>query len=207
MTIQTDLYDEMLENIITLTNRPDLEGETKLALQSATTNAHLTDVYPRDVTSVQVQLPNGANQLALDTPTLFPRIRGISTVRPLDVNQQVISGDRCNQIEVVELGDIRDPEYGNIRNNIAYMSGDKLIIRAPIQGWGFLVDYVQAPQTRREQYSSWVAQLAPSIIWYWAAALVFSTNGNEEKARNYLSQVEKFYIPQLKSNFLITQSR
>lgn len=207
MSIQTDLYDEMLENIYTLTNRPDLEGETKLALQSATTNAHLTDAYPRDMLTVQVQLPNGANQLALDIPTLFPGLRGLMDIRSLDVNQQVIDAGQDRKIEIVEPGDIYDPEYGNVRNRIAYVAGDSVVIRSPIQCWGYLVDYVRAPQTRRELYSSWIAQLAPSIIWYWAAALVFSTNGNDEKARNYLNQVEKFYIPQLKSNFLVSQQR
>lgn len=214
MTWQTDLYDDMLASVMTLTNRPDLEAETKLALRSATTNAHLTDAYFRDCVSQNVQLPNSAGTVALNISTLFPQFRGLGKVRPADVNGNLIdtgsyngNGDRNGLIEVVELGDIFDPEYKNLRYNVAYVSGDSVVIRTGLNCAGFFVDWYKAPKTKREEYDSWIAQLAPSVIWYWAAALVFSTNGDEDKARNYLAQVEKFYIPQLKQNFLVGAMR
>lgn len=207
MTIQTDLFDSMLEDIYTLTNRPDLEAETALALKAATTNAHLTDVYPRDCVTDHVQLPNSAGAVALNISTLFPLMRGISTIRPTDINGLALAPNDWNHIEVVELGDIYDPEYGNLRTKIAYISGDSLVVRYPINVNGFIVEWIRAPQTRRELYNSWIAQMAPSVIHYWAGAIILNTNGNEEKARSYFSQVEKFYIPQLKSNFLLGAQR
>lgn len=207
MSFQTDLYDAMLADIYALTNRPDLEAETAIALRSATTNAHLTDVYPRDIVTQQVQLPNSANVVALNISTLFPMLRGVSTVRPLDINMNLLAPNEHNQIDVVEMGDIYDPEYGNIRQRIAYVSGDSLVIRYPISITGYVVEYLRAPQTKRALYDSWIAQMSPAIIQFWAAAIVMNTNGNEEKARSYLTQVEKFYIPQLKSNFLMGAQR
>jgi len=210
MSFQTDLYDDMLDSVYTLTNRPDLEGETKIALRSATTNAHMTDAYFRDCVSQNVQLPNSAGTVALNISTLFPQFRGVGKVRPADVNGNLIdvgSYGSNGRINVVELGDIYDSEYGNVKNNIAYVSGDSLVIRTGINCSGYLIDWFKAPKTKREEYDSWIAQLAPSVIWYWAAASVFSTNGDEDKARNYLNQVEKFYIPQLKQNFLVGAMR
>lgn len=207
MTWQTDLYDSMLTDVISLTNRPDLEVECAIALRAATTNAHLTDMYFRDIAVTQVQLPNSSNQLGLDIPTLFGLVRGFVDIRPIDSSFNVLAPSTGSKIEIVEAGDIYDPEYGNLRTNIAYASGSSLVVRSPIQCWGYAIQWVKSPQVRRDLYDSWIAQIAPSIIIYWAAALVMSTNGNDEKARNYLSQVEKLYIPQLKSNFLLSAMR
>lgn len=207
MTWQTDLYDSMLTDVISLTNRPDLEVENAIALRAATTNAHLTDIYFRDIAVTQVQLPNGSNQLGLDIPTLFGLVRGFMDIRPIDQNLNLMSPSQTSVIQIVEAGDIYDPEYGNLRTNIAYASGSSLVVRSPIQSWGYAVQWAKAPQIRRDLYDSWIAQLAPSIIIYWAAALVLDTNGNEAKAKSYLQQVEKLYIPQLKSNFLLSAMR
>lgn len=202
MTWQTDLYDAMLADVISITNRPDLESETAIALRSATTNAHLTDAYFRDCATTQVQLPNGSNQWGIDIATMFPNFRGCGQVRPTDINQNLVILAPESQINVVEMGDIYD-DYGSLRTNIAYVSGSSLVVRSPITSYGLAVEWFQAPNTRRAQYNSWIAQMAPSIIIFWAAGIVLTTNGNEEKARNYLNQVEKFYIPQLKQNFLL----
>ena len=203
MTWQTDLYDQMVADTITLTNRPELDAETELAVRAATTNAHLTDAYYRDVCTSHVQLPNQSYMVALDIPTLFPNARGFSQIRPTDFNGNLMSPYESKTIDIVELGEIYDPEYKNLRNNIAYASGDKLVVRNAINCSGYAVEWVKAPRTGRAQYDSWIAQMAPTIIQLWAAATVFNTNGNEEKARSYLTQIEKFYIPQLKQNFLL----
>lgn len=207
MTWQTDLYDAMLQDVLDLTKRFDMTEEAAIAMRAATTNAHLTDIYIRDVTTTPVQLPNGSNQFALNVSTILPNCRGVQTVRPMDVNGNVIELNKQYEIEVVEMGDIYDPEYGSLRNNIAYMSGDSFIIRSPVTSYGVIIDWVRAPKTRRDSYDSWIAQIAPTIIILWAAAIMSGTNGDDDKAKGWLAQIEKFYIPQLKSNFLLGAAR
>lgn len=210
MTWQTDLYDAMVADVVEFTARPDQAAEIAIAMRSATQNAHLTDMYFRDRVTTQVQLPNSSSQFAIDIATMLPGLRGIVDIRPLDLNQQPLFTDSFAQaqpIEVVEAGDIYDPEYGNVRNNIAFVSGSKLVIRYPMSIGGFIIDYVRAPQVRRELYDSWIAQEIPSIIIYWASAILYSTNGNQEKAQNLLRQVQEFYIPQLKQNYLLANMR
>lgn len=207
MTWQTTLYDAMLADVNSLTSRADATAESAIALRAATTNMHMSDTYWRDAVTASVQLPNASNLVALDINTLFPGARGFQSIRPLDVNGNVVVMGEGNEIEIVEMGDIYDSEYGTLRNNIAYTSGSNLVVRCPMNSNGYAVSYLRAPQTSRTLYDSWIAQMYPSGIIFWAAALVYQTNGNEEKAKNYLLQVEKFYIPQLKQNALLSVMR
>lgn len=205
MSAQTDLYDELLADVITLTARPDLEAESKIALRTATNNAHFTDVYPRDVTSQVVQ-QQASFTGSLDIPTLFPRMRGINAVQGLDVNYQPLILSPENKIEIIELGDIYD-EYGRLRNSVAYLAGDKLNIRSIVATYGWLVTWFRGPETTRDRYSSWIAQLYPDVIVYWAASIVLDTNGNEAKAAKYMKQTTEQHVPYLRSNFLLGQQR
>lgn len=207
MTFQTDLWDEMLQDIYSLTNRDDLEAETAIALRTATSNAHLSANYPRDVTVTQVQLPNSSNQVAFDMPTLFPNCRGFLDIKPIDSSFNILPLYQNPLIEIVEMGDIYDPEYKNLRTNIAFVSGAQLVVRCPIQCWGYMIQWSVAPQTRRELYNSWIAQMMPSAILYDAASIVLNTNGNEEKSVRYRKMVDDVYYPQLKSNFLLSAIR
>lgn len=206
MSAQTDLYQEMLDDILALTARPDLEVETELALRTATLNAHLTDAYPRDLQSTPVQLPNASYLTQLNIPTLFPKLRGLSKVQALDVNYAPLIVSQEKQISIIELGDIYD-EYGALRNNVAYIGGDSINIRSLVNSSGYLVSWFKMPLVRRVEYNSWIAQLYPTIITFWAASLVLETNGNEAKAAKYMQMTQQIHVPFLKQNFLLTEQR
>jgi hypothetical protein len=206
MTVATDLYDELVQDVITLTARPDLELEAELAVRTATNNAHLSDAYARDFQLTPVQLPNASYQTSLDIPTLFPRLRGLGSIQPLDNNYQPVILPPENRISIIELGDIYD-DYGTMKNNVAYLSGDKVNIRSSTNGYGYLVGWFRAPSTKRDQYSSWIAQLYPDVILYWAASIVLDTNGNEAKAAKFMRMTLEIHVPFLKANFLLGELR
>lgn len=206
MSVATDLYDSMVADITTLTARPDLEGEIEIALRTATSSAHLSDAYARDYQLTPVQLPNASYQTSLDVPTLFPRMRGLGSIQPLDSNFQPILLPPENKVNIIELGDIYD-DYGSVRNNVAYLAGDKLNIRSATNDNGYLVGWFMAPNTRRDYYSSWIAQLYPDVILYWAASIVLDTNGNEAKATKYMNMTLQIHVPFLKANFLLGELR
>lgn len=202
MSYQQDLFDAMVADVITLTARPDLADETALALRTATNNAHFSDAYSRDLVTQSVQLPNASYQTSLNIPTLFPKLRGLSAIKALDINGAPIAVSPDSQIEVIELGDIYD-DYGTLRNNIAYLAGENVNVRSLTNSYGYLVEWFKAPETRRDTYTSWIAQLYPDVILYWAASLVLDTNGNEEKATKFMKQVQQIHLPYLKNNFLL----
>ena len=206
MTYQTELFDSMIGDINSLSGRPDLADETQLALRTATNNAHFCDAFPRDLVTTSVQLPNASYLTQLDLPTQFPKLRGLSQLRPLGADYQPVNLPLDQQIKIIELGDIYD-DYGAVKTNIAYLAGDKINIRSLHNSYGFIVDWYKAPLVRREEYNSWIAQLYPDVIVYWAASIVLDISGNEEKATKLMKQVQSVCLPYLKSNFLLGELR
>jgi hypothetical protein len=199
MTTYTDLYDGMKADIITLTNRPDLDAETQVALRTATLSVHMFAAYPRDLCTMPVKLTNASYLTSVDAQVALPRIRGLSSVQGLDSSYAPLE---FPEIEIVEMNDIRDPEYHTLKNDIAYLAGTSVNIRTSQMVYGYLIEFFQLPQVRREQYNSWIAQLFPEPILYTAASIVLSTNGNEEKAKSYGTYVANTLRPQLDQNFL-----
>lgn len=206
MTVETDRYDAMLADIYTLTKRSDLEEESAVALRTATSNAHFCDAFPRDSDVRVVQLANPSFTTQLDLGTLFPRFRGMSQIRALDIGMAPMVFDEANQLKVIELSDIYD-SYGALRSNVAYVAGDKINVRTLLASYGFSVSWFKAPATRRTEYNSWIADMYPEVILYWAAAIVLDTSGNEEKAKKYMNMTTQIHIPYLKSNFLFGEIR
>ena len=204
MTAQTDLYDSILADVLTLTNRPDLTAETGIALRSATLSVHSKAAYPRDCTTQLVKIPNASYLTSIDAQLLLPRLRGLSRIQLVDVNYVPLE---FPAIEIIEIDDIKDAEYKVYRNDVAYIAGTAVNIRSTVLGYGFLVEYFQLPNVRRDSYNSWIAQLAPDVIVYTAAALVFATNGNEEKSKSYLSYVNSMLQPEMLANFLTSITR
>jgi hypothetical protein len=106
-----------------------------------------------------------------------------------------------------ELGDVYDPEYGNLLSHVAYIAGTSLNIRCMSGAHGFVVEYFQMPDVKAAAYNSWIAQLAPDAIIYSAAATVFSTNGNQEKAAAYTKTVNEQLIPELIAQYGLAAGR
>lgn len=206
MSYQEQLHDGILEDIYALTARRDLDVETELALRTATVNAHLCDAFPRDLFVSQVQLPNAAYMASLNIPTLFPGLRGLSQIRPLDSQMLPMVLSPENQLEIIELGDIYD-DYGQLKNQVVYLAGDSVNVRSFMNCYGFLVSWFKSPLLRRAEYNSWIAQLYPTVIVYWAASIVLDTNGNESKAKKYMDMTTQIHVPFLKSNFLLGELR
>lgn len=202
--MSTALFQEIYDQVVVLTGRPDLVDETELAVRRATRSAHSRFNFPRDVATELVKLPNAIFTVSLDIQTLLPRLRTISQLRPLDINFAPVLGVK---IPINELGDIYDPEYGTLLDHVAYIAGTQLNIRCMSGAYGFVVEYFQMPDVKSATYNSWVAQLAPDAITYSAAATVFSANGNQEKAAAYTKTVNDELIPELISQYGLSAGR
>lgn len=204
MSANTDLYDGIYNDVLELTKRPDLAEESLIAVRTATLSLHGRQAWPRDVATSLVKLPNASYLTALDAQVLLPRLKGLSTVRVCDVNFAPMESPH---VEIVEMGDIYDPVYGTLKNDIAYIAGTTVNLRTSVAASGYLIEYFQVPRANRNEYNSWIAELAPDVIVYQAAAIVFTTNGNEEKASGYQRMVDKMLFPELVSNFLTSAQR
>lgn len=202
--MSTALFEEVYNDVITLTARPDLADETALAIRTATRSIHSRFNFPRDIATALVKLPNAIFTVSLDIQTLLPRMRTLSSLRPLDINFAPVDGV---ELPIKELGDIYDPEYKTLLNHVAYLAGTSLNIRCMSGAYGFVVDYFQMPDVRAAAYNSWIAQLAPDAIIYLAAATIWNTNGNLEKAASATKTVDDRLVPELIAQYGLSAGR
>lgn len=204
MSLYTDTYDKIVADTITITNRPDLSAETEIAVRTATLSCHAFGAYPRDLSTQLIKVTEPSFVTAIDITKSLPRFRGLHNIIATDVDGNPMDNP---VIDIIDISEVRDPEYGNLRTNVAYVAGTALNIRASQALNGYILSWYQYPDTRRENYNSWIAQLAQDIIVMYAASIVLRTNGNNEKAESLWKQVNNVLLPQLNSNFLTTQMR
>lgn len=182
MSVQTDLWDAQINDIITITNRPELNAETQLALRMATLKVHLGDKYVRDLVTTQTALL-GTSQtlLQIATSTTLQRFRDVAQVQLLDVNGNLLD---YPEIEIVEPGDIYEVGYTGVRKPyIAWLAGTALNVYAACGMYGAQVVWYQSPNVTRDTYDSWIAQLFPDIIVWEGAMFIWNRTGNEAKAQ------------------------
>lgn len=212
MSVFTDRYDAIYNDVVGLTNRPDYTTETALAIRNATLTVHLSDHFPRDIVSTDVPAATSSFVQQLDTLSLFPRFRDVSALclRDADGNQVLTP-----PIEIVEVGDIYEPGYPGVRKqNIAWLAGSTINVFSNLASFGSFVDWFQSPALTRETYNSWIADSFPDpIVWY-ASMIVWNRSGNEKKAAEARTMLfgtpgNDFtaLIPTLKRNFSTTAGR
>jgi hypothetical protein len=200
----TALYTAIVADVMLLLARPELADEVALAVRTSTRSAHLGGSYPRDSreTDVTLAVPAYTAQLAIDT--YAPRCRGLTSVQAVDATDLVVYNPA---IDIVELGDLLDPEYGTVKNNIAYLAGTTINIRSSIAMTKVRLTYFHSPDVTEAVYDSWIALLAPDIIIYGALAIVARGTGNAERATQYMEMINKELRPQLNSSFATSANR
>jgi hypothetical protein len=172
------LFTDTVDQVYTLTNRPDLVGETALAVRQATLSAHRSDYYPRDLTELSIAVTPLAI-FQLDIPTYFPNWRNFSYIRPYDLATLSASSFLLSPLAPDAIFD----EYLVEKVNVYYVGGNNLNIKLAAASGGFLVGYYRNPVlTPDASYESWVAREHPAIIILDAAIKVFGMIGYEEAA-------------------------
>lgn len=212
MSVFTDRYDAIYNDIVVLTKRPDLTDETALAVRNATLSVHLCDHFPRDIVSTNVPAVTSSFFQQLDTLALFARFRDVSAVALRNSSgEQILSPP----IEIVEVGDLYEPGYPGVRKqNIAWLAGSTLNIYSSLASYGCYVDWFQSPSLPRDSYNSWIADsYSDPLVWY-GAMIVWNRTGNEKKAAEAKTMLfgtpgndYTALIPTLKRNFSTTAGR
>ena len=168
--------ETLIDEVYTITNRPDLAAETKYAVISATIKAHNTDEFIPDIVQVVTSPTYDADldlyqiQLA-EAP--FVRLRKVLAVNTYPVQAP---------LQVVEATNLFNT-HGYLAQGIYYIAGQVLNIRDTRASQAF-VTYLTRPDTADATYSSWIADTATDAIVYGAASIVFDLLGKaDEKSR------------------------
>lgn len=209
------LWNDVKNDIVTLTNRPELDAETDLAIKQATLIAHLSDKYPLDIV---ISSPVGvvsASTTDLTTSILvspFSRFRDLAGVRLLDVDNNPIDSP---EVDIVEARDIYDPIYRGIKKDtIAWLAGTNLNVHASCGMYGIEASWYQSPTLDSSSYVSWIAQNFSVLLVWQAAYIIWNSTGNEERAQEAYrmlhgdkSNPEMGLITMLKMNALNSAGR
>lgn len=175
---------ELIADVYTITNRPDLVAETALAVKKATLKAHHSDFFPKDLYETGIQWATPAYIQSLDYRTLIPRWRQIKFLRKYD-NTGSAAGDFFTILTPDETLD----SYSVAKEDIAYLAGEMYEIRSSTQDQYMLVGCYRHPDIATSTFSSWIALDHPYAIIYEAAATIFGTIGWNEEAQR-LRQTE-----------------
>lgn len=185
MTFQ-EIYDE----VILITKRPDLVDQTKQKIRSATIKAHHSDFYYKDLVEVPVQFTNIFFLQSFIPTEVVPQFRMAKYIR---LWQGGIEGDVGKFLTPIQIENSLDL-YKNIKTDVFYMAGQLLQIRGACTLDKVLFGcYVNPVVTPEISYSSWVANEQPYAIIYEAARQIFKSISYTEQANEFSGLVGEEY--------------
>jgi hypothetical protein len=184
------LLTSLFNDVILLTNRPDLVGETLLAIRTATIKAHSSDYFYKDIFETGVMFDTSVAQQSLDYKTLVPKWRALKYLRTYDAS--TTPGSPGDFVEIITPEQVLD-SYSASREGVCYVAGQSLQIRTRAAHQYYLIGCYIYPDTGTETFSSWVAEEQSAAIVYEAAATIFKTIGYDEQFAAYQGLVAAQY--------------
>lgn len=169
-------FTELCDDVYTLTNRPDLIAETKLAVKAATLKLHQSDFYFKDIYETGISFPTADYNQQIEYRTLIARYRGLKYIRKTDVS--ATPGDFLSIITPAQVLD----QYGIANEDICYVAGEVIQIKSSTELQYAIFGCYLNPNLVEASYNSWVALDHPYAIVYEAATTVFKAIGYDEQA-------------------------
>jgi hypothetical protein len=182
------VLDSLISDVYTLTNRPDLVGQTALAVRAATLKAHQFDDWYRDFSEYSIQFSNSDYYQTLDYKSIFPNWRKPKYVRKYDATGSS-PGPFLEYLVPEKVVD----NYGSDRLDIFYMAGANLQLRSSTQVQYLLLGIYENPVVTPNGYNSWIAVDFPFAITYEAAAVIFKAIGLDENVPAFRQMVADQY--------------
>lgn len=194
---------ELADDVYTLTNRPDLVSETRVALRKAIMKFHSADTFKRDLHTHRLQMslysPIAADQFRWVIPLSdFTRFRRPKFLRyPMELAQPSHHAAPLFDTAAVSVwqrdfaevtSDDLFNSYHSERLNYFFIAGSTLTIRAASQ-----VDYLdfsyyqypQIPTSPTVTINSWICDQYPDAVIEEAAGTVFKMIGKDDEHARY----------------------
>ena len=201
------LFSDLVNNVYTLTNRPDRIAETAAAVQAAILWAHHSDFYYKDLVEVPVQFQSASyiQQIPL---SFFNNFRALKYIRkyypgtgPNNPPAQDQSPSNLPPLygtyydpganlpdgrffKILTPGEILDSYFIN-KIDVAYIAGQTIQIRSGDYFQYALCGYYAHPSVAGGVTNSWIANEHPWCIIFKAASIVFKTIGYDEQNAQY----------------------
>jgi hypothetical protein len=173
---------ELIAEVYSITNRPDLVAETAVAVRAATLEAHHSDFYYKDLfeTGITFNEPDLYIQ-QIEYRTLLPRWRALKYLRKFDSTAYPPPGTPGTFFNILDPQQTLD-SYGVTRENICYVAGDVIQVRSNTKLANALIGcYLHPIISPEADYNSWIALDSPYVIIFRAAASVFKIIGKDSE--------------------------
>jgi hypothetical protein len=174
---------ELITEVYTLTNRPDLVTQTLAAVRSATLKAHHSDYYYKDLYETGISFTTAEYLQQFDVRGLLPRWRALKYLRKYDVSSSSPNTGVAGALFEIITPEMVVDTYKVNRENVCYMAGDILQIRSNTKIAHALLGCYLTPSigTTAETFISWIAISQPWAIIYEAAGAVFRMIGKNDE--------------------------
>jgi hypothetical protein len=173
--------NELIAEVYTITNRPDLVAQTLTAVRSATLKLHQLDYYYKDLFETGVTFSSAAYLQQLDYRTVVPRWRSLKYIRKTDVT----GAQDGAFLEVLAIPEQVEDAYKLNRTNVCYVAGAVVQIRSSTELQYILLGCYRNPDITVATYDSWIALDHPYAIIFEAASLVFKMIGDTDQFAAY----------------------
>jgi hypothetical protein len=190
-------FAELVADVKTFTNRPDLVNETELAVKAATLKAHQSDFYPKDLYETGISWSPVAYTQSLDYRTLIPRWRALKYLRKYD-NDEGAAGRFFTVLTPEQVLD----DYGIEREDICYLAGEQLEIKSSTEDAYMLLGCYINPNLTSAAFISWIAVEHPYAIVYEAVRSIFKMIGYDEQAAALKQEISEQYALLKNGNIL-----
>lgn len=187
----TTTFASLVDNVITLTKRPDLADATALAVRAATLKAHHSDFFYKDLFESGIQFTTAEILQSMPIYDLIPRFRSIKYIRKVDAT--TIPPTPMQFLDYISPENALD-SYKCQQFNVYYIAGTVIQIRCIAAEDNFLFGcYLHPTATNDANYNSWIANEHPFAIIYEAVAIIFKTVGYDEQVATYRAMVADEY--------------
>jgi hypothetical protein len=165
------LFDDILADVYTLTNRPDLVAESKLGIRAATLKLHGLEFWREDRVEDVLSVSVADNTFVIAKGALIYPLRHVDYIK---------KGASDVYFDEVAPKNILDG-YGYRRTNIYYRAGDNFNFLCDTGETYIIFSYYKQPVATETGYDSWIASLYPLTVAVEAAIFVFSAIGDKEQ--------------------------
>jgi hypothetical protein len=189
--------NELIAEVYTITNRPDLVAQTLTAVRSATLKLHQSDYYYKDLRETGVSFVSALYVQQLEYRPLFPKWRALKYVRKTDA----AGTDTGAFLELVVPENVLD-NYKQNRNDICYVAGEVIHIRSSTQLQYIILGRYDSPDITQSGYDSWIALDHPYAIVFEAASTVFKMIGDTDQFAAY-TQLAGMQLVELRNSNIL----
>jgi hypothetical protein len=185
-------FGELCDDVITITNRPELVAETQLAVRNATLKFHMIDFFFRDRVEKLLQFSASSTGFQIDIKTEFENWRKFDYIRPYDLNT---AAPKNKYIKEVAPSNIFD-QFTRAKTDVCYVAGTSLNMRTADAESAFLCGWFKYPKVTPNNFSSWIAEMYPAIIVEEAAGRMLWVLGMVEEGNKFIDPVRgSVYVP------------